>query len=209
MTGVRLSRRRRRRCVDRRRAGAATTDVDERPGRAHGRVLELHGGELDASERRLLDVIVAQLEAALEHGELAETAARGAACSPRPTGCASALLAAVGHDLRRPLAVGVGRRQRPALARARSCPPSDRDELLATADESLDSLADARHRPARRRAACRPGVLAVALAPVDVADVVLAGARRARARPRRRRARPRRRPAAGAGRPGAAAARAS
>ena len=65
-------------------------------------VLELHGGDLDASERRLLDVIVAQLDAALEHTDLTETAATAGALAetdqvrtrtplraePRPTAAA-------------------------------------------------------------------------------------------------------------------------
>ena len=68
--------------------------------------LELHGGELDASERRLLDVIIAQLGAALEHYELTETA-REAGVLAETDQVRSALLSAVSHDLRRPLAAAV------------------------------------------------------------------------------------------------------
>ncbi|SDY85104.1 ATP-binding protein [Herbiconiux ginsengi] len=102
-------------------------------------VLELHGRELQASDRRLLAVIVAQIAAALEHANLEETA-REVAPLVAADRVRSALLAAVGHDLRRPLtaatAAVTGLRARDATLSA-----ADREELLATAQESLASLA--------------------------------------------------------------------
>ena len=68
--------------------------------------LELHGRALDASERRLLDVIVAQLGAALERAELTETA-RAAEALAVADQVRSALLSAVSHDVRRPLAAAI------------------------------------------------------------------------------------------------------
>ncbi|RFA15342.1 histidine kinase [Subtercola boreus] len=132
--------------------------------------LELHGGDLAASERRLLTVIASQLDAALEYSDLAETAGEVGPLAQADR-VRSALLAAVGHDLRRPLtaataAVGGLRATDVTLSAA------DRDELLATAGESLDTLSllvtnllDVTRLQA--------GALAVFLSPVDVEDIVL------------------------------------
>ncbi|UOQ61596.1 DUF4118 domain-containing protein [Leucobacter rhizosphaerae] len=101
--------------------------------------LELHGPDLAASEQRLLAVVAAQLTAAIEHEHLTQTARQiePLAASDRVRG---ALLSALSHDLRRPIAaaaaaVGGLKTAGPRLA------PADRAELLETADESLTSLA--------------------------------------------------------------------
>jgi len=134
----------------------------------HG-VLELHGGDLEASERRLLQVIATQLDAAIEHGALA-SAAEAADELAETDRVRSALLAAVGHDLRRPLTSASA-----AVSALRSpdvtLPPEQRAELLDTAAESLDALADLVTNlldVSRLQA----GALAVTLGPTDVADVV-------------------------------------
>ena len=83
----------------------------------------------------------------------------------------SALLAAVGHDLRRPLSAATA-----AVARLRSTDvslsDSDRHELLATADESLASFA-ALVTNLLDVSRLQAGALAVSIEPVDAADVVL------------------------------------
>lgn len=101
--------------------------------------LYLRGKTLQASDRRILGAFVSQIQAALEQRQLASEAE-----GMRPLAAAdrlrSALLAAVGHDLRRPLASATA-----AITALRSpdvrLSPVDRAELLATADESLASLA--------------------------------------------------------------------
>jgi two-component system sensor histidine kinase KdpD len=132
--------------------------------------LELHGGELDASERRLLDVVVAQLGAALERSRLTETA-REAAALAEADRVRSALLSAVSHDLRRPLAAAVA-----AIGGLRAAgstlSPEDRDELIATADESLTTLSTL-VTDLLDVSRVQAGVLAVSLHPTDAADVVL------------------------------------
>ncbi|HWV76731.1 MAG TPA: ATP-binding protein [Isoptericola sp.] len=146
-------------------AGPRTTiDVGDRA------VLELSGGDLAASERRLLNVIAVQLQAALERSDLAEVASEvdQLAESDRVR---SALLSALSHDLRRPLssaaaAVSGLRSARGALSEA------DRDELLATADESLTALATL-ITDLLDVSRLEAGVLAVSTAPVETADVVL------------------------------------
>jgi len=134
-------------------------------------VLELHGGDLDASSRRLLDVVVAQLAAALERTDLAETAAEADALAETDQ-VRSALLSAVSHDLRRPLAAAVA-----ALGGLRAAgdqlSDDDRRELIETADESLATLS-VLVTDLLDVSRVQAGVLAVSLGPVDAAGVVLA-----------------------------------
>lgn len=146
--------------------------------------LELHGGDLDASERRVLDVIIAQLDAALEHSDLAETAATAGALAETDQ-VRSALLSALSHDLRRPLAAAVasvgglrmadaaGPRGADGSGHATTLSDDDRRELLATADESLSTLT-ALVTDLLDVSRVQAGVLAVSLSPLDAADVVLA-----------------------------------
>ncbi|TFB46724.1 DUF4118 domain-containing protein [Cryobacterium tagatosivorans] len=133
-------------------------------------VLELQGRDLEASERRLLTVIVTQIDAALEHSALERTAEEIGPLAEADR-MRSALLAAVGHDLRRPLSAATA-----AISGLRSTDVDlsahDREELLATAEESLQvlsSLVTNLLDVSRVQA----GALAVSLGPVDVPDVIL------------------------------------
>jgi two-component system sensor histidine kinase KdpD len=100
--------------------------------------LQLRGKKLAPSDRRILDAFLAQIETALEQRRLSTEAA-----SVRPLAAAdrlrSALLAAVGHDLRRPLASATA-----AVTSLRATDvrlsESDQHDLLETADESLHAL---------------------------------------------------------------------
>ncbi len=103
-----------------------------------GTVLELRGRSLSASDQRVLAAFAAHVSAAAERARLAEAAAE-----IEPVKAAdrmrTALLAAVSHDLRTPLAVGWA-----AVSSLRSqdvhfC-EEDREELLATAEESMARL---------------------------------------------------------------------
>ena len=131
--------------------------------------LELIGRPLDASDRRILDVVVTQLGVALEQRALTATARRLEPLAEVDR-VRSALLAAVGHDLRRPLAVATA-----AVTSLRSSrdhlSPADRAELLASAERSLDTLA---HLVTDLLDVSRvqAGALAVALESLDVADVL-------------------------------------
>ncbi|TXS48970.1 sensor histidine kinase KdpD, partial [Streptomyces sp. uw30] len=103
-----------------------------------GSYLVLHGRDMSSSERRVLAAFAAHVGAAVERGRLAEAAAE-----VEPVKAAdrmrTALLRAVGHDLRTPLAAGWA-----AVTSLRSrdveFSAEDRDELLATADESMAKL---------------------------------------------------------------------
>ncbi|NYD67383.1 two-component system sensor histidine kinase KdpD [Agromyces atrinae] len=134
-------------------------------------VLELYGRDPAASERRLLTVIAAQIDATLEHGDLAETAKEVGPLAATDR-VRTALLSAVSHDLRRPLASATA-----SVSALRSSAvvlsDADRAELLETADESLDILARL-VTDLLDVSRVQAGVLGVAISPVDVDDVILA-----------------------------------
>ncbi len=134
-------------------------------------VLEVHGIEPDAADRRLLAAIAAQLAGAIDHGRLAERA-RQASEIEAADQVRSALLSAVSHDVRRPLAAAVA-----AIGGLRAAGPrldeTDRRELLATADESLAALSTL-VTDLLDVSRVEAGALAVRASAVDVAGVVLA-----------------------------------
>ncbi|MFJ8308293.1 MULTISPECIES: ATP-binding protein [unclassified Streptomyces] len=100
--------------------------------------LVLRGRTLPSSERKVLTAFAAHVTVAVERARLAEVAAE-----VEPVKAAdrmrTALLAAVSHDLRTPLAAGWA-----AITSLRSrdvdFSDEDREELLATADESMTRL---------------------------------------------------------------------
>jgi two-component system, OmpR family, sensor histidine kinase KdpD len=132
-------------------------------------VLALRGRALPATDRRVLGAFAAYAAAALEQGRLtaAAEAARPIAEADRMR---TALLAAVSHDLRTPLASA-----KAAVTSLRSndieWDAEDHDELLATADESLDKLSrlvDNLLDMSRLQA----GALALFPRPADLSEVV-------------------------------------
>ncbi|MFK4761715.1 ATP-binding protein [Microbacterium sp. ZW T5_45] len=132
--------------------------------------LELHGEPLDTPARRLLDAIVAQLAAAIEHTDLRATA-REAVMLAETDQVRSALLSAVSHDLRRPLASAVAAIG--GLRAAHRLSASDREELLETAEESLSTLSSL-VTDLLDVSRVQAGVLAVSTTRLDVAGPVLA-----------------------------------
>ncbi|TXK19035.1 DUF4118 domain-containing protein [Homoserinibacter sp. GY 40078] len=132
--------------------------------------LELHGPDLAASERRLLGVLTAQLAAALEHRDLAE-AAEGIEPLAASDRVRSALLSALSHDVRRPLAAAAAAVGGLRTAGA-SLSDADREELLETADESLGTLAQLL-TDLLDVSRLQAGVLGVSTSPVDPADVIV------------------------------------
>ncbi|WP_308200938.1 ATP-binding protein [Actinoplanes sp. M2I2] len=127
-----------------------------------GLVLALRGRPLDDNEQTIARAFGAQAAVALRQQRLA-TAAEGDRVR-------SALLAAVSHDLRTPLASA-----KAAVAGLRSdgvhFDEDDRRELLATADESLDRLA-ALLANLLDLSRLEAGALAVHLTDVGLEDVV-------------------------------------
>jgi two-component system sensor histidine kinase KdpD len=114
--------------------GAAGAEV----GAGDAVVVELRGRALEASDRRIVEAFAAQAAVALRQERLAAEAATAKPLAEADR-LRTALLAAVSHDLRTPLASA-----KAAVASLRSSEvefdPDDRAELLATADESLDRL---------------------------------------------------------------------
>ncbi len=133
-------------------------------------MLELYGPDSQVSEQRLLSVIAIQIDAALEHSDLAITASKIGPLAEADR-MRSALLAAVGHDLRRPLAAATT-----AISGLRSTDvvlsKDDQNELLATAGESLHTLS-ALVTNLLDVSRLQAGALAVAISPVELPDVVL------------------------------------
>ena len=132
-------------------------------------ILELHGADLDAAGRRLLDAIVAQLAAAIEHTDLRETASQAAVLAETDQ-VRSALLSALSHDLRRPLAAAVAAVG--GLRSAHRLSAEDRAELVETADESLAMLSRL-VTDLLDVSRVQAGVLAVSLGRVDAASGVV------------------------------------
>ena len=151
---------------------SAASDDDEEttlPLGAEGSIY-LRGRALEPSDRRVLEAFTSQLETALVQRKLSREAA-----DARPLAEAdrlrSALLAAVGHDLRRPLASATA-----AVSSLRSSDVAlsgeDRAELLATADESLAALGTL-VTDLLDVSRLQAGVLGISLAPVSIDEVVI------------------------------------
>ncbi len=148
---------------------ASDTDLETTFPIGDHATLYLRGRDLPASDRRILGAFLSQIGAALTQRELSSEAEqmRPAAEADR---LRTALLAAVGHDLRRPLAAATA-----AVSALRSSDvtlsAADQAELLAAAEESLDSLADlvTKLLDASRLQA---GVLGLSIEPVALDEVV-------------------------------------
>ncbi|MBW3088628.1 sensor histidine kinase KdpD [Bifidobacterium sp. 82T24] len=104
----------------------------------HGPSLELYGRAIEASDQRMLMAILSQIQTVLEHNDLMRKASE-----VEPLAAAekvrTALLNAVSHDLRRPLAsatTAVSGLQRMGSAAS----DRDRRELLDVADNGLKQL---------------------------------------------------------------------
>jgi two-component system, OmpR family, sensor histidine kinase KdpD len=131
--------------------------------------LALRGRALPATDRRVLGAFAAYAATALEQERLS-AAAQAAAPIAEADRMRTALLAAVSHDLRTPLAAA-----KAAVTSLRATDvqwdAADHAELLATADESLDRLAhlvDNLLDMSRLQA----GALAVFPRPADLAEIV-------------------------------------
>ena len=131
--------------------------------------IELLGHPLEGSDRRILGAFVSQLESALVQRRLAAEAADAKPLAEADR-LRSALLAAVSHDLRRPLASATA-----AVSSLRSpdvtLGAADRAELLATADESLIALGTL-VTDLLDVTRLQAGVIGIALAPTALDDVI-------------------------------------
>lgn len=101
-------------------------------------ILDLWGEDLGVSEQRLLGVIVAQLRLVLEHRNLKDQA-KEIGSLEAANNVRSALLSAVGHDIRRPLAAATAA-VTGLRAMGSQLSSEDRAELVGLAEESLGDL---------------------------------------------------------------------
>jgi two-component system, OmpR family, sensor histidine kinase KdpD len=133
------------------------------------RQLVLRGHLLPAADQRILTAFAAQVAVAYRQRELAD-AARAAAPLAESERARTALLNAVSHDLRTPIAAA-----KAAVTSLRAAdvqwPAADRDELLATADAALDRLT-ALVTNLLDLSRLQAGVLPVLATPVGLDEVV-------------------------------------
>jgi two-component system sensor histidine kinase KdpD len=101
--------------------------------------LALRGGLLRAEDQRLIGAFAAQAAVVLDHIRLSRAAAEAAPLA-EANKVRTALLAAVGHDFRTPLAAAKASVSS-LLSLDLDLPADDRRELLQAADASLDRLA--------------------------------------------------------------------
>jgi two-component system, OmpR family, sensor histidine kinase KdpD len=133
--------------------------------------LVLSGHPLAAQDRRILEAFAAQATIALRQERLEEAAATASSLAEVDR-VRTALLNAVSHDLRTPLAsakAAVGTLRTPDLPLSEE----DQAELLATAEESLDRLSGLVEN-LLDMSRLQAGTLALDMQPMDVADVVSA-----------------------------------
>ncbi|MFY1634898.1 DUF4118 domain-containing protein [Solwaraspora sp. WMMB335] len=149
---------------------AATPDAGETAVPVDDRLtVVLCGRRLPAADRRIIEAFAAQAAVALRQERLAAQAA-----TARPLAEAdrmrTALLAAVSHDLRTPLASA-----KAAVSSLGSrdihFDAEDRDELLATADESLDRLSRLVTN-LLDMSRLQAGALGITASPIGLEDVV-------------------------------------
>ena len=136
---------------------------------ADGVRMELQGRAVPSDELRVLGAFAAQAAVSLERGRLKAQAQEAAQLSEVDR-LRTSLLAAVGHDLRTPLAAA-----KASVSSLRSddvvWAPEDTAELLATAEESLDQLDDV-VSSLLDMSRLQAGALAVHLAPATVAELL-------------------------------------
>jgi two-component system, OmpR family, sensor histidine kinase KdpD len=134
------------------------------------RALALCGRRLSGEDQRILTAFAAQVAVAYRQRELAEVAS---AVEPLAESerARTALLNAVSHDLRTPIAAAKAAVSS-LLAADVSWSDDDRHELLVNADTSLDRLTDLVTN-LLDLSRLQAGVLPVLLAPVSLEDVVL------------------------------------
>ncbi|MGH8861168.1 MAG: DUF4118 domain-containing protein, partial [Jatrophihabitantaceae bacterium] len=144
--------------------GDCTADIDET------RALVLTGRRLSGDDQRILSAFAAQVAVGYRQRELAEAAS---AVEPLTESerARTALLNAVSHDLRTPIASAKAAVSS-LLAADVAWSDADRHELLASADGSLDRLTDLVTN-LLDLSRLQAGVLPVLVCPIGLEDVVL------------------------------------
>ena len=139
-------------------------EIDER------QTLMLKGRALSAEDQRILAAFAAEVSVAYRHRELTE-AARATESLAESERARTALLNAVSHDLRTPIATAKAAVSS-LLAADVTWSDADRQELLVSAEDSLDRLTDLVTN-LLDLSRLQAGVLPVLVAPVALEDVVI------------------------------------
>jgi two-component system sensor histidine kinase KdpD len=147
--------------------GQADTDVPA----GEGVVLALVGGSLQADDQRLVGAFAAQAAVVLDRIRLSRAAAEAAPLA-EANKLRTALLTAVSHDFRTPLAAAKAAVSSLSSAEIEDrLSPEDRRELLAAAETSLDRLADLVDN-LLDMSRLQAGAMSVAVQPTAVEEVV-------------------------------------
>jgi two-component system, OmpR family, sensor histidine kinase KdpD len=149
--------------------GDPTTETTDEVAITDALALQLCGRPLSASDRRVLVAFAEQAAIALQQGRLAAQAAEAARLAAANS-MRTALLAAVSHDLRTPLA-GIKAASSALRSTDLHLSEADRAELVETVDASADrlsALVDNLLDMSRLQA----GAVTPALSPSDLPDVV-------------------------------------
>jgi two-component system, OmpR family, sensor histidine kinase KdpD len=159
-------------------AAAAGTELPARPEDgafsaelAEGSVLVIGGRSLSAGDRRLLGVFVAQLRMALARRQLEQTAAEATSLA-ETNELRTALLAAVSHDLRTPLA-SIKACATSLLSEEVAWSPEAQRSFCQTIDQEADRLNDLVGN-LLDMSRLQTGALRLALRPVGLDEVVFA-----------------------------------
>jgi two-component system sensor histidine kinase KdpD len=117
-----------------------TADPDVEVAAGDRRTLALYGHPLPAADRRLAEVVAAQAAVALQRVRLADAAAQTEQLK-QTDAVRTAVLAAVSHDLRTPLAT-IKASVSSLRDNSVTWSAADRDELLGTTEAAADQLDD-------------------------------------------------------------------
>jgi two-component system sensor histidine kinase KdpD len=145
-------------------------DADSLAEIDENQTLVLKGRTLSAEDQRILTAFAAEVSVAYRHRELAQ-AARTIESLAESEGARTALLNAVSHDLRTPIAAAKAAVSS-LLAADVTWSDADRRELITSADESLDRLTGLVTN-LLDLSRLQAGVLPVLVAPVALEEVVL------------------------------------
>ena len=142
---------------------ATTVELDDE------NVMQISGQPVRSEDRRVLDAFARELAASVEHGEL-EAEAEAASAASAAIELRAALLSAVSHDLRTPIAA-IKASVTSLLQRDVDWTPEARDEFVRTIDEETDRL-NALVGNLLDMSRIQAGALEITAAPVGVEQVL-------------------------------------
>lgn len=150
-------------------ADAPIESADERIGLADGVTMLLHGSPISPSDRAILEAFAGRITSAIDQQKLAD-AQRESEELAAATAMRTALLAAVSHDLRTPIA-GIKASVTALRMTDIELSPEDQQAMLETAEESIDRL-DVLVENLLDMSRLATGALTPSLSPIRATDAV-------------------------------------